>query len=474
MICLIHESINLPFDLTITVQGAKIKLIPMKRKIFRLSPWQTLAVGYITVILIGSILLILPFATEEGTTSYLDALFTSVSATCVTGLVKFDTGLHWTLYGQIVILVLVQIGGLGFMSFLSILFQILGRGMGMYTRNAFLASAGGSDYADMRRLLKRIFIGSFSCEIIGAALLCIRFIPSYGPSNGIYLAVFHSVTAFCNAGFDIMGIVGGASLSTFITDPLVILVISALIIIGGLGFVVWGDVLDCKFRYRKFKLNTKVVLITTLSLLVVPTILFMVFEWNNVTYADFNFGEKLLASFFNAVTPRTAGFYATDPATFSDSGYLLTVVLMFIGGASGSTAGGIKVGTLAVIIMGMISVFRGRKDIPIGKRRVSSSHLSQALAIFISCLMLVLVAACVICAIQPELGFMNVLFECISAMGTVGLTMGATPELGIAGSIIIIILMYFGRTGILTIVYALNSKKDNMGVQRPLEDLLIG
>ncbi|MCD8308103.1 MAG: Trk family potassium uptake protein [Clostridia bacterium] len=447
----------------------------MKRRKFRLSPWQMLAIGYLIVILIGSVLLILPPATAEGeSTSYLNSLFTSVSATCVTGLVKYDTGVHWTLYGQIVILILVQIGGLGFMSFVSVLFQMFGKGMGMYSRNAFLTSMGGSSLASIRTLLKRVFIGTFSCEIVGAALLTIRFIPLYGVGNGIYFSVFHSVTAFCNAGFDVMGIVGGSSLAEFCTDPLVVLVISALIILGGLGFCVWGDVIDCRFHYRKFKLNTRVVLWTTFSLIVIPTILFMVFEWNNPSYIGYNFGNKLLASFFNAVTPRTAGFYTTDPATLSASGYLLTLILMFIGGASGSTAGGIKVGTIAVVIMGMISVFRSDKAINIGRKRLDNSLLQQALAVMSACLILVLVATMIICAVQPELGFSAVLFECISGMGTVGLSTGITAELGTVSSIIIMILMYFGRAGILTVVYALNRRKSDHNVKYPLDTLLIG
>ncbi|MCD8295443.1 MAG: Trk family potassium uptake protein [Clostridia bacterium] len=447
----------------------------MKRRKFVLSPWQILAIGYLIVILIGSVLLILPFATEEGeSTSYLNSLFTSVSATCVTGLVKYDTGVHWTLFGQIVILILVQIGGLGFMSFVSILFQMFGRGKGIYSRNAFLTSMGGSDLASMKSLLMRVFIGSFSCEIVGAALLTIQFIPDYGVSNGIYFAVFHSVTAFCNAGFDVMGIVGGASLSSYCTNPLVVLVICALIILGGLGFCVWGDVMDCRFHYKKFKLNTRVVLWTTLSLIVVPTILFMVFEWNNPSYVGYNFGDKLLASLFSAVTPRTAGFYTTDPATLSSSGYLLTLILMFIGGASGSTAGGIKVGTIAVVIMGMLAVFRSDKEINFGRKRIDNSLLQQALAVMTACLILVLLATMIICAVQPDLGFGNVLFECISAMGTVGLSTGITAELNVCSTIIIMILMYFGRAGILTVVYALNRRKSYHNVKYPLDTMLIG
>ncbi len=448
----------------------------MKRKKLKLSVWQFLALGYLTAIVAGSILLILPFATAEGeSTSYLNALFTSASATCVTGLAPYDTGTHWTLFGQIVILLLVQTGGIGFMTFVSSLFLAFGRGMSIYTRRALMTSAGGSKLSGLKSLVKRISIGTAVCEVTGALLLMIRFIPDFGAGDGIYFAVWHSVSSFCNAGFDLMGKYGGASLSAYATDPLVTLTVSALIIIGGLGFCVWSDVADCKCNPRKFQLNTKIVLLMSTILIVVGTILFMLFEWNNPLYADYDFGNKLLVSLFNAVSPRTAGFYTTNPAALSDSGFLLTVVLMFIGGSSGSTAGGIKVGTFAVIVMGMISVFRGRRDINIGKKRIDDSLLSQALAILAACLTIVLTATLVICAVEPDsVGFKGALFECVSALGTVGLSLNLTPELGITSRIILILLMYAGRVGILTLALALGEKRTVAEVRKPVDTLLIG
>ncbi len=453
--------------------------LTMRRRRFRLSPWQLLALGYLVVILVGSLLLIIPAATVEGeSTSYLNALFTSVSATCVTGLARYTTATHWTTFGQVVVLVLVQVGGLGFMSFVSVLYTLFGRGMRMRDRNALVASTGEDDMSKIGVLIRRLFVGSFAFEIIGAALLCIRFIPDFGVGRGIYYSVFHSITAFCNAGFDILGEV---SLAEYATDPLVSLTICGLIILGGLGFCVWGDMFDCRFRYKKFKLNTRVVLITDILLILIPAALFVLFEWNNYTYADlgYNAGDKILVSFFNSVTARTAGFYTTDPASLSASGYTMMTILMFIGGASGSTAGGIKIGTFAVIVTGMISVFRGRSTIVMGKRRVDFDHLSQALAIFAACLILVLVSCMTICAIEDFGGerftFSQIMFECVSAMGTVGLSQGVTPELGTASTIIIMILMYFGRAGILTVVYALGSgRKPNESIQKPLENILIG
>lgn len=450
----------------------------MKKKFkVKLSVWQFLALGYFIVILAGSLLLVLPFASKDGTsTNYLDALFVATSATCVTGLTPVDTGSHWSLFGQIVILLLIQTGGLGFMSFVSTIFLMFRHKMGLYERKALMSAAGSRKYEGLMPLLKRIFIGTAIFEVAGAALLSIRFCQDYG-GIGVYYALWHSVSAFCNAGFDLVGI-GGTSLSAYATDPLVTLTVSGLIIMGGLGFCVWGDVIDAKCNPRKMQLNTKVILFVSTLLLVVSTALFLLFEWNNPSYEGYNFGQKLLCSIFNATSPRTAGFFTTDPATLSDSGYLLTLILMFIGGSSGSTAGGIKVGTFAVIIMGMIGVFRGHRDINMGsKRRIEYSLLSKALAIFAACLMMVMVATLAICAIEPDKGmtkFTDVLFECVSAMGTVGLTRGLTPSLSIASRIILIFLMYAGRVGILTLALALGEKRTPSGVRKPIDSLLIG
>lgn len=448
----------------------------MKKKIrLKLSVWQFLALGYLTVILVGSVLLVLPFASKDGnSTSYLNALFVATSATCVTGLTPLDTGAHWSLFGQIVILILIQTGGLGFMSFVSSIFLMFRHKMGLYERKALMSAAGSKKYEGLTPLLKRIFIGTAIFEVAGAALLSIRFCRDYG-GIGVYYALWHSVSAFCNAGFDLVGI-GGTSLSAYATDPLVSLTVCALIIMGGLGFCVWGDVIDAKCRLKKMQLNTKVVLFVSALLLVLSTGLYLLFEWKNPSYSGYNFWQKLLCSFFNATTTRTAGFFTTDPATLSDSGYLLTLILMFIGGSSGSTAGGIKVGTFAVLIMGMFGVFRGHRDINIGsKKRIDYSLLSQALAIFAACLMMVLLSTLVICAIEPNKDiFTEVLYECVSAMGTVGLTQGLTARLTVASRIIIIFLMYAGRVGILTLALAFGEKRTPSGVRRPVDTLLIG
>ncbi len=451
----------------------KVKKTKRGRK---LTVWRYLALGYLVIILLGSVLLILPFATKDGEkTSYLNALFTAVSSTCVTGLVPYDTGLHWSTFGQVVILLLIQTGGIGFTTFVSVVFLMAGK-LGVYERRIMMESYGGdNNYHGLGRLIKRIVLGSFLVEFIGASLLCIRFVPQFG-GIGVYYAIFHAVSAFCNAGFDLMGGAFGeayVSLTRFATDPLVSLVIAFLILLGGLGFCVWGDVIDCKFNFKKFRLFTQVVLIVTGALVVGGTGLFLLFERHNPAYADYNFGQKLLCSFFNSVTARTAGFNTTPLEQLSDSGYLLMVVLMFIGGSSGSTAGGIKMSTFAVIIMGMFAAFRGRKDVNLGRKRLEPTLVAQALAIFAAYLTLVIMATITICAIEPN-GFKEILFETVSAIGTVGLSISVTPTLHAASKVILILLMYTGRVGILTLAHALGKKRSSASVRKPAESLFIG
>ena len=448
----------------------------MKRKRLKLSVWQLLALMYLAGTVFGSILLILPFATQSGqTTTYINALFTAASAVCITGLSPYDVATHWSLFGQIVILLLVQISGLGFMTLVSAAFLIFKKGMSSSSKNVFVLDSRGK-YNGVGTLLKRIVIGTLICEFIGTLLLMIRFIPDFGAGKGIYSSIWHSIMAFCNAGFDIMGTAengGFVSLTNYASDPLVTLTVSALVILGGLGFAVWGDVIDCRFNFKKFQLNTKVVLTVNIALIALGTGLFMLFE-RGETQAGMNFGQRLLVSFFQAVTPRSAGFTTTSYTDFSASGYLLTVIYMFIGGGSGSTAGGIRVGTFAVIMTGMFAVFRGHKDINIGKKRIDYSLLSQSLAIFAAFLMGVIIAALAIGTIQPQFEFERVLFECVSALSNTGLSMNLTPQLNVASSIIIILLMYAGRVGILTLALALGEKKTAAEIRRPVDTLLIG
>lgn len=438
----------------------------------KMSIWRYLTLGYLIVILTGSVLLVLPFAAKEGSASYIDALFTATSAACVTGLVPFDTFGHWTLFGQIVILLLIQLGGLGFTTVVSILFIMVRRGFGLYERSAVIRSLGSNNLKGVRTLVKQIVIGTFSIELIGAGFLSIRFIPDFGVGTGIYFSVFHAVSAFCNAGFDLMGESG--SLTRYAADPLVVITICALIFIGGLGFCVWGDIFNSKANPKKFQFYTKFILFCSIVLLIVSTGLFLAFDWNSAAYEGKSVGGKILCALFEATTARTAGFYTVDYNKISESGYLLTVILMFIGGCSGSTAGGIKVGTFAVMIMGMVAALRGKQDINLGKRRVDMSQLLQALAVFTAYLTIILVAVMTICVIEPA-GFKEVLFESVSALGTVGLSMNLTPSLQIASKIILILLMFAGRAGVLTIAMAFGRKnRSEAKIKRPVEMIFIG
>lgn len=443
----------------------------------RMSVWRFLALGYFLLILFGAFLLSLPVSSQSGEwTGFVDALFTATSATCVTGLTPVVTGVHWNYFGQVVILCLIQTGGLGFTTFVTLLFMaIKGGGLGLYARTAMVHSVGGSGITDVKKLVRRILIGTLVIELTGALLLMIRFISDFG-GIGVYYSFYHAISAFCNAGFDVIGL-NGQSLIDYATDPLVSLVVCALIIVGGLGFFVWGDIYDCKGNPKKFQFYTRIALVGTATLLIVGTLLFLLFERNNPFYADYNFGEKLLCSFFNATTARTAGFFTTPPESLSNSGGLLMIILMFIGACSGSTGGGIKVSTFTVIIVGMIAVLRGKKDITIGKRRIDNSLVGQSLAIFAAYLSLAMAGTLIINAIEPDTvaAFDAVMFEVVSALGTVGLSMALTPLLGSVSKVILIVLMYLGRVGVLTFALALKrTKKSEAAVRRPVDNVFIG
>lgn len=448
----------------------------------KLTAWQFLSLGYFTVIILGTLLLCLPISYKNGEqTSFLGALFTATSATCVTGLIPYDTNTHWTIFGQVILILLIQLGGLGFMTFVTLILNLARKNMGVSRKKLLMLSAGEDNRNDISRLFKRLLLGTLLFEGLGAALLSIRFIGQFGVGKGIYYAVWHSISAFCNAGFDLMGGVFGdgkfVSLTAYAKDPLVTLTIAGLIIIGGLGFCVWDDVLESKGNPKKFHLHTRIVFLSSAVLLVGATALFLFFDRANPDLENYTFGEKLLVAFFNATTPRTAGFNTVDLSKISDSSYLLMLSLMFIGGSSASTAGGVKITTIFIIIMGIISVFRGKKDIEVGKRRVPDEALRQALAVFVSCLLIVVVSAVCLCAFERDNSLATlqaVLFETFSAMGTVGLSLGLTPTLCAASQIILILLMYAGRVGILTIGLAFAEKRDAAEIRKPVENVLIG
>ncbi len=444
-------------------------------KVKKLSVWQILAIGYLLIILLGGLLLYLPFATKDGDTTLINALFTSTSATCVTGLVPYDTNLHWTVFGQVVILCLIQIGGLGFMTFISVAFIAFKKKFGIQQSKILMESAGEFKFNNLSSLIKRILIGTLIFELIGTALLSIRFIPDFG-AKGLYFALWHAISAFCNAGFDIMGSMangGFVSLTQYAFDPLVVLTIGFLIVIGGLGFFIWSDCLNTKFKFSKMQIHTKIVLLANLVLISLSIILFSLFEKDNVILQNANFGDRLLVAFFNAVTPRTAGFNTIPLETLSDSSYIWTIFLMFVGGSSGSTAGGVKINTLTIIIISSIAVFRNKQDVNAFNRRISDNIIKRALAIVWAYITIIIISVLLLLAFD-DLTFKDALFEVVSAIGTVGLSLSVTPTLSIASKIVIMLLMYVGRIGVLTLIYALAERNDNNEIRKPIGNLMVG
>lgn len=450
----------------------------------KLSVWQFLLIGYAVIILLGSLLLVLPFATRKGeSTTFVNALFTSTSASCVTGLIAYDTATHWSVFGQIVILCLIQIGGIGFMTFVSFGFSLLKRNMGLYQKNLLMQSSGETSLKNLKPLFKRIIIGTGIFELLGACILAIRFIPDFG-LKGVYFAVFHSISAFCNAGFDLMGTSNAkfVSLANYSTDPVVLITISLLILLGGLGFIVWNDIAECKFKPSKFQLHTKIVLTVNAVIVVIPTILFTLFDYKSSALSGYNFWQKLLIGFFNSVTPRTAGYTVVDACSLSSPSYLLTLVLMFIGGGSGSTAGGVKVTTLAVLFFGMISVFKNKDDIEIGNKRIHRSLFIKAVAVIFTYIVLILLSVVLISLFEVKNPFNSlkyVLYDTVSAICTVGCsaTVGGvtfTSTLAPLSKIVLMLLMFMGRAGILTVTMALGNQNNASDVKKPIDSVLIG
>ncbi|MHB8130585.1 MAG: TrkH family potassium uptake protein [Mobilitalea sp.] len=441
---------------------------------FKLTYPQIIVFGYLAIILFGGLLLSLPISSREGTwTSYIVSLFTATSATCVTGLVIYDTYIHWSLFGQITILCLVQIGGLGFMTIITLFSMFLKRQIGLRERRLLMQSAGSMGIGGIVRLIRRIAIGTLIFEGLGIVLLATRFCPEMGFWKGLYNAIFHSISAFCNAGFDLMGKYGQfSSLTTYSDDIVVNLTVVLLIIIGGIGFVVWNDIITCRLHIKKYQLHTKIVLLATSALILFGTILFYLFE-QKYSLAGKGQGEMLLASIFQSVTPRTAGFNTVDMSVLSESGHLLTMILMFIGGSPGSTAGGIKTTTFVVLLLGAIASARHSTHINIFKRRLDESILKEASTIAAIYLTAIILSTMLICFLQP-FEMKDVFFEVISAAGTVGLTAGITPSLNSISKFIIMFLMFAGRVGGLTLALVLAEKRVNVLLNRPIEKILIG
>ncbi|MFI3229359.1 MAG: TrkH family potassium uptake protein [Bacillota bacterium] len=441
----------------------------------KLTYYQMIAIAYVFIIAIGTFLLAMPISSNSGTfTSFIDSLFTATSATCVTGLVVFDTYTHWSIFGQIVILILIQIGGIGFMTIMTRIAIFLRGQLSLTQKTLFAQSTGNIGIGGTPKLIKQVVVGTLAFEGAGALLLCTSFIPAFGWGKGIYYSIFHSVSAFCNAGFDLMGVYGEfSSLTAFVDDPIVVITIVALIIIGGLGFLVWSDLLNCKCKWKSLTLHSKVVLGATACLVVIPFLLLMIFEYNS-SMADLSFGGKILASLFQAVTPRTAGFNTVNMLEMSESGRLLMIVLMFIGGNSGSTAGGIKTTTFVVILLAVIACIKRKDSITVSKRRLENGVVLQATAIVVTYLAAIVCGCLLISFMQQDFSMSAVLFEVTSALGTVGLTLGITPLLNVGSQLVIIFLMYAGRVGFLSLVMIFARKKVNVPLSRPVGKIIIG
>ncbi len=435
---------------------------------------RKIAIGFFIIIIAGTFLLTLPISGRSGEwTNPVDALFTATSATCVTGLAVFDTYQYWSVFGQIVIITLIQIGGLGFITFgvgFSIFFK---QRIGLARRNLIQESVSALKLAGVVKLVRKIIIGTAIFEGIGAVVLAIRFIPKMGFAVGIYNAVFHSISAFCNAGFDLMGRYEEySSLTAYSGDIVVNITIMLLIIIGGLGFIVWDDIWHNRLKFRKYSLHSKIVIISTTVLVFGGAILFGIFEHNN-TMAGMNPVETVLASLFASVTTRTAGFNTIDLGAMTQSSKLLTDVLMFIGGSPGSTAGGIKTTSIVVMICYIGANLNGIQGVNILGRRISEEDVKKASVVMGINMGIAVVALIAITAVQP-FNMDDLLLEVFSAIGTVGLSTGLTRQLTTFSKLVIIFLMYCGRIGSTTFATSFIGNKRRAPVQYPVEHINVG
>ncbi|MDE7417071.1 MAG: Trk family potassium uptake protein [Lachnospiraceae bacterium] len=438
------------------------------------STTRLIASGFALIILAGALLLTLPIANKSGHGNLLNSLFTATSATCVTGLIVADTYQNWTTFGQIVILCMIQVGGLGFMTIGAYISVLLKKRIGLQEREQLQESVNTLEIAGVVRLVKKIVQGALCIEGLGAVVLAFRFIPQFGVVRGIYFSIFHAVSAFCNGGFDLMGVNEAySSLAAFEGDIVVNLVVVTLILVGGIGFIVWDDVMRNKWHFRKYLLHSKIVITTTLVLTAAGTILFLITE-NQAAFAGMSPLEKFLGALFSSVTPRTAGFNSVDTAALSNSGKIITMVLMFIGGSPGSTAGGAKTTTMVVLLFYAVAMVLNKEDINLFGRRLTDEVVKKANAVVVINATLTIIAMITIMTLQPLLKFEDVLFEVLSAIGTAGMTVGITRELNIISRVIIIVLMYCGRLGSLSFALIFAQKKTSASVRQPQEKIIVG
>lgn len=440
----------------------------------RLTKTQALALGYAVIILFGTLLLMLPISSKDGQyTNFLDALFTSTSATCVTGLVIADTFSKWTLFGQLVILAEIQIGGLGFMTIGVGIAIILNHRIGLWTRGTLQESVNIDKLGGIVNLVREVINGTLFIEGIAAIILTICFLKDFSFGKALYYGIFHSISAFCNAGFDLMGCMEPyGSFTVYNGNYVICIVLMVLIIIGGIGFYVWDDLYKNRLHVKRYRLQTKMVLIVTGVLILGGALLFFLLEKDSRAYEGLTTGQKVLAAFFNSVTARTAGFNTTDTALLRPPSQLLTIILMFIGGSPGSTAGGIKTTTIAVIILAVSSTLR-RVNLNIFRRRIEDEIIRKATVVLSLNLSLIVIAVFVI-LINQNLPSLAVAFEVVSAVGTVGMSVGITRSLDAFSKLVIILLMYFGRVGSMTFALSFLARKKPTKIKYPVEKINVG
>lgn len=436
----------------------------------RLSSFQLIILGFAGVILLGAIILMLPVSSAKGMmTPFNQTLFTSTSAVCVTGLAVLDTGSYWSVFGQMVILLLIQIGGLGVVTVAVSVFMLSGRKISLMQRSTMQNAISAHKVGGIVRLTKFILKGTLFIEMAGTLVLLPVFYHDFG-KRGVWMAVFHSVSAFCNAGFDILGTPAHPfpSITAYSGNLLVNVVIMFLIIAGGIGFLTWEDICINKIHFKKYRMQSKIILVTTALLIVLPTAFFFFSDFTNLSV-----GKRLLASVFQAVTPRTAGFNTMDISKMTEVSKAMIILLMLIGGSPSSTAGGMKTTTFAVLILNTFATFRSQENVGAFGRRIECSVIKNASTIAMMYCMLFLCGGITI-SVYESLPLSDCLYEAASAVGTVGLTLGITPKLHIVSQLILIVLMYLGRVGGLTLIYAVLSKKKKGNARLPLEKITVG
>lgn len=434
-----------------------------------------LLLGYGIVILIGTFLLSLPISTRDRVfTPIEDSLFTAASASCVTGLVIHDTYTYWSLFGQLVILLLIQIGGVGFMSVAIFALTLTKQKIGLRQRFTMLESVNAPQLGGIVKMTRFILFGSLIFEGIGTVILSFRFVPELGAAKGIYFAVFHSVSTFCNAGIDLMGDSGyESSFMTTDIDIMFNISVMLLMIIGGLGFFVWDDIREHKLAFRSYRLQTKIVLSTSFILSLGGAVVIMLLEYDSAAYEGMSFGEKMICSLFQSISARTSGFAAVDLTLYSEAGLAVISMLMIIGDSPGSTAGGIKTTTFAVLVLSIICVFKKRKSLECFKRRIVDDIVHNAVCVFMMYIILTAVVSVFICAFDG-ISMLYAVFETSSAIGTVGLSLGLTPQLSSVSHVLLVLLMYVGRTGGLTVLMALSNSAQSSKSQLPTEKITVG